>query len=45
MCLIEVMKMMNSVPAGVAGTVVELCAENAELVEEGAPLFRVRQDR
>ena len=44
-CLIEVMKMMNSVPAGVAGTVVELCAENAELVEEGAPLFRVRQDR
>jgi acetyl-CoA carboxylase biotin carboxyl carrier protein len=45
MCLIEVMKMMNSVPAGVGGTVVELCAENAELVEEGAPLFRVRQDR
>jgi len=41
-CLIEVMKMMNSIPAGVAGTVVEICAENAEPVEFGAPLFRVR---
>ena len=44
-CLIEVMKMMNSVPAGVEGTIVGLCADNAELVEEGAPLFQVRPDR
>jgi acetyl-CoA carboxylase biotin carboxyl carrier protein len=43
-CLIEVMKMMNSVPAGVVGTVVEVCAENAQLVENGAPLFQVRPD-
>ena len=28
-CIIEVMKMMNSVPAGVSGTIVEVCAENA----------------
>lgn len=41
-CIIEVMKMMNSVPAGVAGTVVEISARNGELVEYGAPLFRVR---
>jgi acetyl-CoA carboxylase biotin carboxyl carrier protein len=40
-CIIEVMKMMNSVPAGVSGTVVEICSENASLVEYGAPLFRV----
>jgi len=40
-CIIEVMKMMNSVPAGLSGTIVEVCAENAQLVEEGAPLFRV----
>jgi acetyl-CoA carboxylase biotin carboxyl carrier protein len=40
-CIIEVMKMMNSVPAGVAGTVTEVLAENAELVEFGQPLFRV----
>jgi acetyl-CoA carboxylase biotin carboxyl carrier protein len=44
-CLIEVMKMMNSVPAGVAGTIVEVCAPNGELVEHGAALFRVRADR
>jgi acetyl-CoA carboxylase biotin carboxyl carrier protein len=40
-CLIEVMKMMNSIKAGMAGTVVEVCAENAQLVEFGEPLFRV----
>ena len=44
-CLIEVMKMMNAVPAGVVGTIVEVCAENAELVEYGAPLFQVQPDR
>jgi acetyl-CoA carboxylase biotin carboxyl carrier protein len=41
-CIIEVMKMMNSVPAGVSGTIVEIAARNGELVEYGAPLFRVR---
>lgn len=40
-CIIEVMKMMNSVAAGVSGRVVEICARNGELVEYGAPLFRV----
>jgi acetyl-CoA carboxylase biotin carboxyl carrier protein len=41
-CIIEVMKMMNSVSAGVSGTIVEVCPENAELVEYGQPLFRVK---
>jgi acetyl-CoA carboxylase biotin carboxyl carrier protein len=41
-CIIEVMKMMNSVPAGVTGKVVEVMVENAELVEYGQPLFRVQ---
>lgn len=41
--IIEVMKMMNSIRAGVSGTIVEVCAENAQLVEEGEPLFRVRE--
>ena len=40
-CIIEVMKMMNSVLAEVSGTIVEIHAENAELVEQGQPLFRV----
>jgi acetyl-CoA carboxylase biotin carboxyl carrier protein len=44
-CLIEVMKMMNSVPAGVVGTIAGVCAENAQLVEDGAPLFQIRPDR
>ena len=39
--ILEVMKMMNSVQAGLAGTIVEICAKDAELLEEGAPLFRV----
>ena len=41
-CLIEVMKMMSSIAAGVTGTIVEVCAENAQLVEQGQPLFRVK---
>ncbi len=40
-CLIEVMKMMNSIVASVSGTIVEVCVENAGLVEPGQPLFRV----
>jgi acetyl-CoA carboxylase biotin carboxyl carrier protein len=43
-CLLAVMKMMNAVPAGVAGTIVEVCAANAEAVEYGATLFRVEPD-
>lgn len=40
-CVIEVMKMMNSVPAGIVGTIAEVQVENAEAVEFGQPLFRV----
>ncbi|MGH2893905.1 MAG: acetyl-CoA carboxylase biotin carboxyl carrier protein [Solirubrobacteraceae bacterium] len=43
-CIIEVMKMMNSVPAGVAGTVAEVIAENAKLVEYGEPLFGIEPE-
>ncbi len=39
--IIEVMKMMNSVPAGVSGTIAEIVPENGQLVEYGDPLFRV----
>jgi acetyl-CoA carboxylase biotin carboxyl carrier protein len=40
-CIIEVMKMMNSIPAGVTGSIAEIHAGNAELVEYAQPLFRV----
>lgn len=40
--IIEVMKLMNSVRAGVKGEVVEVLAENGAPVEYGAVLLRVR---
>jgi len=41
-CLIEIMKVFNAVPAGVAGVITEICAQDAEIVEAGQTLFRVR---
>jgi acetyl-CoA carboxylase biotin carboxyl carrier protein len=40
--IIEVMKLMNSVRAGVAGEIVEILAPNGELVEHGEVLMLVR---
>ncbi|HTQ36068.1 MAG TPA: biotin/lipoyl-containing protein [Steroidobacteraceae bacterium] len=42
--IIEVMKLMNSVRAGVRGTVVAIPARNGELVEHGEALLFVRAD-
>ncbi|MGY1602261.1 acetyl-CoA carboxylase biotin carboxyl carrier protein [Geodermatophilus sp. SYSU D00815] len=39
--IVEVMKLMNQVPAGVRGRVVRVCAEEGQLVEHGQPLFLV----
>ena len=41
-CLIEIMKVFNAVPAGVAGMITQICAQDAEIVEAGQTLFRVR---
>ena len=43
-CMIEVMKLFNSVQAGVSGTIVEISAQNGEMVEHDAVLFRVRPE-
>jgi acetyl-CoA carboxylase biotin carboxyl carrier protein len=40
--LIEVMKTFNAVCAGVSGVVTEICVQDAQLVEYGQVLFRVR---
>jgi acetyl-CoA carboxylase biotin carboxyl carrier protein len=40
-CIIEVMKMMNSIPAGIAGTIDKIHVENAQAVEYAQPLFHV----
>lgn len=42
--IIEVMKVFNTVPAGVAGTVVRRLVENGDFVEFGQPIFLVRPD-
>ena len=41
--IIEVMKLMNTVRAGLRGTVTEVLIRDGELVEYGAPLLRVRK--
>lgn len=42
--LIEVMKIFNAVPSGVKGKVVEVCVEDAQLVEYGQPLFMIEPE-
>ena len=41
--IIEVMKLMNTVRAGVAGAVTEILAEDGTLVEYGQVLLRIRK--
>jgi acetyl-CoA carboxylase biotin carboxyl carrier protein len=43
--IVETMKLMNSVPAGVAGVVAGFCVANAEFTAQGAALLRIRADR
>jgi acetyl-CoA carboxylase biotin carboxyl carrier protein len=43
--IVETMKLMNSVHAGVAGTVAEFCVANAEFAAHGATLLRIRADQ
>jgi len=43
--IVETMKLMNSVPAGVAGVVAGFCVANAEFAAQGATLLRIRADR
>ncbi len=43
--IVETMKLMNPVHAGVAGMVAEFCVANAEFAAHGATLLRIRADR
>jgi acetyl-CoA carboxylase biotin carboxyl carrier protein len=40
-CILEVMKLMNGVPAGIRGTIAEVCVTDGAAVEFGDVLFRV----
>ena len=41
-CIIEAMKIMNEIPAGVGGEIVEILVDNAQAVEYDQPLFKIR---
>lgn len=41
-CIMETMKLMNSIHAGARGTVAEICRENAQFAEKGTVLMRIR---
>ncbi len=41
-CIIEAMKVMNEIKAECSGEIVEVCVRNAQPVEYGQVLFRVR---
>jgi acetyl-CoA carboxylase biotin carboxyl carrier protein len=40
-CIIEAMKVMNEVKAGISGTIAEVLVDNAHPVEFGTKLFRI----
>jgi acetyl-CoA carboxylase biotin carboxyl carrier protein len=40
-CILEVMKLMSAVVAGVGGTIAEICRANGEPVQYGDVLFRI----
>jgi acetyl-CoA carboxylase biotin carboxyl carrier protein len=44
LCILEAMKLMNELEVEVGGTIVEIAVENAEPVEYGQVLFRVKPD-
>lgn len=42
-CILEAMKVMNEIKAGIAGTVVSILVENGQSVEFGQPLFKIKK--
>ncbi|MBH61294.1 MAG: acetyl-CoA carboxylase, biotin carboxyl carrier protein [Alphaproteobacteria bacterium] len=43
-CLVDVMKLFNSISAGTKGTIADICAENGAQVEAGQPLMWIEPD-
>ncbi len=42
LCIVEAMKLMNEIESDGAGEVLEIYPQNAQAVEFGEPLFRLR---
>ena len=43
LCIIEAMKVMNKIESDVSGEVVEILLEDAQIVEYGTPLMKIRK--
>ena len=41
-CIVEAMKVMNEIKAGMSGTITEILVEDGTPVEYGQPLFRIK---
>ncbi len=41
-CILEAMKLFNEIQAEVSGEIIEILAEDGQLVEYGQPLFKVK---
>ncbi|MCM8533790.1 MAG: acetyl-CoA carboxylase biotin carboxyl carrier protein [Lentisphaeraceae bacterium] len=41
-CIVEAMKVMNEITAGLNGTITEILVKDAEPVEYGQPLFKIK---
>lgn len=42
LCIVESMKLMNEIVAETDGQIVEICAQNGQVVDFGCPLFRIK---
>lgn len=43
LCIIEAMKLLNEITAEQDGVITEICAKNAQTVDYGMPLFKMRR--
>jgi len=41
-CIVEAMKVMNEITAGMSGTITEILVNDAEPVEYGQPLYKIK---
>jgi acetyl-CoA carboxylase biotin carboxyl carrier protein len=44
LCIIEAMKLMNEITAEQDGVIAEVCTDNAQVVDYGHVLFRMKRD-
>ncbi|MBI2994218.1 MAG: acetyl-CoA carboxylase biotin carboxyl carrier protein subunit [Gammaproteobacteria bacterium] len=44
-CIVETMKLMNSIHAGARGTIREICRENGQFTEQETVLMRIEPER